>query len=126
MRTQFVLAAAVAVALGLSTGLARAGEGNGEPFPFQAAGLVSSGPAFAPDTGSQGYPHLTGRPNQPSSLAQLEPMAGTEAPVHTALSLPRGFDEGSVAYAQTQCLNRWMARNSSARFRTADAARPRG
>ena len=125
MRTQFVLAAA-AVSLALSSGLARAGEGNGDPFPFQAASWVTSGPAFMSDTGTQGYPQLTGRAVQPSSLAMLEPMAGTEAPVQTAQSLPRGFEEGSVAYAQAQSVNRYLARISSVRFRTAGVSQPRG
>ena len=126
MSIKIVLAAA-AVALSLSAGQAFAeSEGGGDPFLVRAAPQVTKGPAFVADTGTAGYPQLTGNATQPSSLAQLEPAAGSEAPIQTANSLPRGFEEGTVAYAQAQSLNRYMARVQNARYRNAGIAQPKG
>ncbi len=98
------------VALSLSAGQAFAeGEGNGDPFPAAAGRQLAAGRAFVADTGSEAYPQSTGNTAQPSSLARLEPGVGHEAPVQTAGSLPRGFGNGSVAYAQAQRLNRYLA-----------------
>ena len=125
MSMRIVLAAA-AVAVSLSAGQAFAeGEGGRDPFLFQAAPQIVAGRAFVTDAGTEAYPRLTGSATQPSSLAQLEPAAGSEAPIQTANSLPRGFEEGTVAYAQAQSLNRYMASVQNARYRTAGAVRPR-
>ncbi len=114
--TMFVAAgfAAAGFALSLSAGWAFAGEGNGDPFPFRANPHVATGPAFVADTGSSAYPQPTGNRVQLSSLAQLEPAPGSEAPIQTAHSLPRGAGQGTVAYAQMQSLHRyWAARSAS-------------
>ena len=106
------LVAAVA-ALSLFTLAAQAeGEGNGDPFPFRAPASTfvanGSGPA---DTGSAAYPDLTGRPAQVVTAGGVAgvPMTGSESPVQTANSLPRGFVDGTVAYAQAQSERRWFA-----------------
>ena len=121
MSLKFALAAVV---LSLSAGQAFAEtEGNYEPFPFRAGDLLTAGRPFVADTGSAAYPQPTGNTTQPSYLAQLEPMAGSEAIVQTANSLPRGFEDGSVAYAQAKSLNRYLAgRLSRARHLEAGAA----
>ena len=97
MSTKIVLAGAIA--LSLSAGGAYAeGEGNGNPFPFQAGTQITTGPVFVADTGSAAYPQVRGNTDQASSLAQLQSAPGSEAPIQTALSLPRGAGEGTVAY----------------------------
>ena len=118
--------AAAGLALSLPAGWAFAGEGNGDPFPFRAKPHVATGPAFVAETGSSAYPQPTGNRGQPSSLAQLEPAPGSEAPVQTALSLPRGAGQGTVAYAQMRSLNRyWAARSASGRYLEVGGARPK-
>lgn len=126
MFTKTYLAAAV-FALNLSAGEAfAAGEGNGDPFPFQGNAQIATGPAFMADTGSAAYPQLTGNSIQPSSLSQLAPAFGNEAPIQTVLSLPRDAGKGTVAYAQMQSLNRSLAaRSERARYREVGNARPR-
>lgn len=85
------------------------GEGNGDPFPFQAARQVTAGSPFATETGSAAYPQITGNTTQPSALARLEPASGSEAILQTAGSLPRGFDNGSIASTQASSVNRYLA-----------------
>jgi hypothetical protein len=124
MFTKFVLVAA-SLALSLPAGRAFAGEGNGDPFPFRANAQVTTRPALVADTGSAAYPQPTGNRTQPSSLAQLEPAPGSEAPVQTTASLPRGA--GTVAYVQSQSLNRYLAaRSERGRHLEVGQARPRG
>ncbi len=107
MKLKVVFAVA---ALSLSAGQAFAeGEGNGDPFPFAVGHPATAGRAFVADTWSDAYPQPTGNTAQPSSLARLEPGVGNEALVQTAGSLPQGFGNGSVAYAQAQSLNRYLA-----------------
>lgn len=108
-----VALAVAAVALGLSAGYAFAeGEGNGNPFPFQGGYQVTGGSPFVADTGSAAYPQSTGNTTQPSFLARLEPATGNETTVQTAGSLPRGFGNGSVAYAQARSLSRYLTSRS--------------
>ena len=117
--------ATAALALGVSAGGAFAGEGNGDPFPFQASAQVTKNPALVADTGSSAYPQPRGSV-QPSSLAQLEPAFGSEAPVQTALSLPRGAGKGTVADARMQGLSRSLAaRSERGRYLEVGNARPR-
>ncbi len=87
MSTKNILAVA-AVALALSASYAFAGEGNSDPFAVQGDHQISRGRAFVADAGSAAYPELTGYTAQPSSLVQLQPAFGSEAPVQTANSLP--------------------------------------
>ena len=116
---------AAALALSVSAGGAFAGEGNGNPFPFQANAQVTRTPKLMADTGSSAYPQPNGSA-QASSLAQLEPAFGSEAPVQTAHSLPRGAGKGTVAYAQMQGLNRSLAaRSERRRYLEVGNARPR-
>ncbi len=104
-------AAFTAVALlSLIAGPALAGgEGNGDPFPSQAAVQVTAGSPFATETGSTAYPRITGNTTQPSALAGLEPASGSEAILQTANSLPRGFDNGSLASLQARIVDRYLA-----------------
>jgi hypothetical protein len=127
MSTKIVLAA-VTVAFSLTASPAFAeSEGNGAPFGFRADYQITSGRAFVADTGSAAYPGLTGNTAQPSSLAQLQPAFGSEAPVQTANSLPRDSGVGTVAYAQAQSLNRhFAAQTQRARVLEAGVAQPRG
>ena len=118
---------AAALALSLSAGGAIAGEGNGNPFPFGADARITTGPVFMADTGSAEYPRPTGSTAQPSSLMQLEPALGSEAPIQTAVSLPRGAGKGTVAYAQMQSLNRYLVtRSERVRYLEVGNAQPGG
>ncbi len=109
MSLKATLTAAVAV-LSLFAGPVLAeGEGNGDPFPFQAERQATVGSAFATETGSAAYPRITGNTAQPSALARIEPASGSEAILQTAGSLPRGFDNGSVASTQARSVNRYLA-----------------
>ena len=126
MITKMILAA-TALVVSVSAGGAFAGEGNGDPFPFQTDARITTGPVFVADTGSAAYPQPTGNTVQPSSLMQLEPALGSEAPIQTAVSLPRGAGTGTVAYAQMQSLTRYLAaRSERARHLEIGNARPRG
>ena len=113
MIAKMILAAAGLV-LAMSAGKALAGEGNGDPFPFSANAYVTTGPAFVADTGSAAFPQQTGNA-QPSSQAPLEPALGSEAPIQTASSLPRGAGTGTAAYAQAQGVRRNVAARSERR-----------
>lgn len=108
MSPKFVFAAALALTLASGQAFAE-GEGNGEPFFFHADGQVTDGRAVVADTGQDHYPDLTGNSAQPSSMAQLEPAFGAEAPIQTASSLPRGSGDGTVAYAQAESVKRHFA-----------------
>ena len=117
---------AVIASLGIGAagcGPAFAGEGNGEPFDNNQTALSAQGanpfpaPSYAsPDVGSNQYPHVAGRPG--TNLTALDnevlPSNGSEGPVQTANSLPRGFEEGTVAYAQAQSVHNWMMAHSGA------------
>jgi hypothetical protein len=94
-------------ALSLVTANARAeSEGAGDPFPFRAPGVTAVNPPGYADTGSAAFPDLTGRSAQIviAGGPDAVPMTGSEGTVQTAASLPRGFSNGTVAYAQTQSI----------------------
>ena len=78
------------------------GEGNGNPYPYAAAPALSSGRAFVTETWSEQYPQPTGSADQASSLADLLPSPGSEAPVQTANSLPARFAGRKPGYAGTE------------------------
>lgn len=126
MSTKSVLTV-LTIALGLSAGYAFAeSEGNGNPFPFQASPQLTAGRVVVTDVGSAAYPEPMGSTAQQSGLAPLAPAAGSEASVQTPGSLPRGFSEGSVMYAQSRSVNRYLTnRLTPARYLEAGAGQPR-
>ncbi len=119
---------AVAGALSLVAGTAFAGEGNGEPFPFQGTTQVVAN-AVASDTGSQAYPSSSGLSIVVTAGGTL-PTNGSQGAVQTANSLPRGFENGTVAYAQAQSVNRYLvaqaARTQASRLAQVQGGQPRG
>lgn len=109
--TTLIRALLVASSLGLAPALAA--EGNGEPFPSHAGALAAPAALSVPrvaDTGSAAYPDLAGRPGSdlPRLAGDVLPATGSEGPVQTANSLPRHFEEGTVAYAQASRVHSWM------------------
>ena len=113
MKTILLTAAAL---FGLALAPALAGEGNGDPFPGNYGTVITTQalPQVA-DTGSQAYPDLTGRPGSdlPSLQAEVLPANGNgEGAIQTANSLPRGAEEGTVAYAQARSIHTWMLAHS--------------
>lgn len=114
MKTTILTAIAI---LGLAAAPAFAGEGNGDPFPNrQVATTRILRPAFSADVGSNQFPSIAGRPgsNLPLLAGAVLPSEGSEAPVQTANSLPRGFEEGTVAYAQARSINAWQVAHGAA------------
>lgn len=104
-------------------------EGNGDPFPVRGTAQLANGSPFVTETWTEAHPQATGNAVQASSLAALEPAAGTEAPVHTAQSLPSGFGRGTVAYAQAASLSRFLASRGGSQgshYLTVGTARPGG
>ena len=93
-----ILLTAPAILLGLAVGPARA-EGNGEPFPPYAAPRLSTGHAFSDDTGSAGYPQLTGEVTCNWDYQQVLVANSNEAPIQTANSLP-GRTVPATAFAE--------------------------
>lgn len=109
MKTPFIAAALLA----LSMGTAYAGEGNGEPFPNTASsGNVVANQVLS-DTGSETAPHF-GRGVSLLTQGDVLPTDGTESAVQTANSLPRGFETGTVAYAQAESVQRWVLAHQAA------------
>jgi len=94
-----LLATLAATALALP---ALAGEGNGEPFPLSDHGTTTAARSMHMDAGSNAYPGVVGRPGSGLNLyaAGIVPSTGSQQPVQTANSLPRGFGRGMPAYAQ--------------------------
>ncbi len=81
------------------------------------------GGGAAAEGGSESYPSFVASQSVPVTAGTdlLLPTNGSEGPAQTAASLPPGFSEGTLAYAQAQLLARFMAeREARARF----AARP--
>ena len=102
-------------------------EGGGNPFPFRAPGAsFTSSVARPPDTGAEAYPNLAGRPAQTATVGGPDsvPMTGSESTVQTANGLPRGFAEGTAAYAQAQSVQRYFA--AAAERRAVSAQRSAG
>ena len=123
--TKTILTAAAL--LGLAFGPAFAAEGNGEPFRNNTR--VGSVPHYVlgqqvADTGSERQPDLAGRPGSdlPALAGDVLPTNGSQAAVQTANSLPSGFEEGTVTFAQAQSVNGWMlahqGRNTTGRYAT--------
>ena len=119
-----LIVTALAVALSAGQAIAES-EGNGDPFAFRAEPQVTSGRPFVTETMADQYPQPTGETTQPSTLAQLDPAPGREAPVQTAASLPRGFGDGSILYAQTRNTNHsWAVQGQMPRYLEAGTPRP--
>lgn len=119
---------AVAGALSMVAGTAFAGEGNSEPFPYNGPSQVTSN-LLASDTGSQAYPSFTGRSVVVTAGGTL-PTNGSEGIVQTANSLPRGFENGTVAYAQAKSIDNYLqaqaVRAQASKLAQAQSGRPQG
>ena len=119
---------AVAGALSMAAGAAFAAEGNSEPFPYDGPSQVTSN-LLASDTGSQAYPSFTGRSVVVTAGGTL-PSNGTQGIVQTANSLPRGFEDGTVAYAQAQSVSNYLqaqaVRAQASKLAQVHSGRPQG
>ena len=89
----------------LMMGAAQAGEGNGDPFPNTAAHSLVANQVLS-DTGSEAIPVYGPRVTMVTQ-GDVLPTNGSDGIVQTANSLPRGFEDGTVAYAQAQSMQRW-------------------
>jgi len=110
-----ILLAVVAVtALALP---AFAGEGNGEPFPNYGDTMTTTAVVSQrADVGSNAYPDVVGRPGSALNVfaGGVVPETGSEQPIQTANSLPRGFTQGMPAYAHlTPAYPTFVATNSA-------------
>jgi hypothetical protein len=117
MKNTFFAAMFAAAVLGAGLTPAFAGEGNGEPFYNSVSiGTRLARPALAFDTGSAQYPDVVGRPgsNLPRLAGDVLPSNGSEGAVQTANSLPRGFEDGTVQYAQAKSISAWMVAHNRA------------
>ncbi len=130
MTTKSVFAVSVLAVIVSAGQVFAESEGNGDPFPVRAVAQVTGGNPFVSETWTEAHPRATGNTVQASSLAVLEPATGSEAPVHTAQSLPSGFGRGTVAYAQAASLSRFLASRGGSgqggRFLTVGTARSGG
>ena len=104
MNTKILIAATVA-AMSLATTAFAEGEGAGNPFPYQKPGINAvTSPSAANNGVTASFDNTT------------LPENGSEGPVQTANSLPRGFENGTVAYMEAQSVNRWFAQQADHRF----------
>ena len=122
MKTMILAAAILSLGAATFAPAYAEGEGNGEPFPVSIA-LGQNAPSTYTygyghrDVGSAQYPDVTGNPGSNlSALANNDvlPAQSNEAIVQTANSLPRGFEDGTVAYAQAKSINAWMVAHNKA------------
>ena len=76
----------------------------------QAPSVVRGGGGSQPG-GSEAYPSFNAAMSVPVTAGDglLLPSNGSEGIVQTAASLPRGFWEGTLAYAQAQSVGRFLA-----------------
>ena len=108
----------------LMLGVAHAGEGNGDPFADRTAHSVIANQVVS-DTGSESTPTY-GRGVTVLTQGDVLPTNGSNAIVQTANSLPSGFENGTVAYAQAQSVRRWaLAHQVSPAKQLALAIQPR-
>jgi len=118
---------AVAGALSIIAGTAFAGEGNGNPFPFQGTAQIVAN-SVANDTGSQATPSFSG-PSVIVTAGGTLPTNGSQSAVQTANSLPRGFENGTVAYAQAESVSRYLVAQAThaqtARLAQVQSGQPR-
>ncbi len=82
-----------------------------------AVAVLRGPPGGAAFTGSIAYPDVAGRASQVVTAggSGAVPVTGSQGGVETANSLPRGFREGTVAYAQEQSVQRYFAAQAAAR-----------
>lgn len=117
--TKFTLLAAAAM---MSFGAAAitpafAGEGNGDPFPAASFSTTRLPHQVARDVGQNQYPDVLGRPGSnltTLSNDQVLSAPGNNQPVQSSNSLPRGFEQGTVTYAQTMSVQNWMVAHNLA------------
>lgn len=113
-----LIAAIAALALGAAAS-AQAGEANNEPFPVPGAGAyVLANPATVADTGSQAFPAFAGQGGMAVAASETIQPNSSQAEVESANSLPRGFAEGTVAYAQAQSVRHYLEAQIAAQDRT--------
>jgi hypothetical protein len=116
--TKVTLFAAALLSLGAAAATpAFAGEGNGNPFPAASFDVTRLPHQMARDVGQNQYPDVVGRPGSNlTALAndQVLPAPGNNQPVQTANSLPRGFEQGTVTYAQAMSVRNWMVAHNEA------------
>ena len=115
MNTKILIAATVA-AMSLATTAFAGGEGAGDPFPYHTPGITSSGGVDSP--ANRGVTAAFDNTTLPEN--------GAEGAVQTANSLPRGFENGTVAYMEAQSVNRWYAQQAEHRFAQSHQAQPHG
>lgn len=139
MLKSLILAAAV---LSLSTGVALAGEGNGNPFPFSRGQAIADVPTnviqmtgqtpmmtkMPPNSVPNGNSAMAAAIRQyasvPVTFGDVLPTAGSQAPVQTANSLPRNFEDGTVPYEQAQSVQRYLAQQSAGQSQRAYTQAP--
>ena len=127
MPTTFTLLTA-AFALALGAAPAFAGEGRGNPYNVD----VLIGQTVAAGSGQLNGNLGAERPYDPSGLpgtgltlsAELLPTNGSNGVVQTVNSVPMGFSDGTVQFAQARSIQAWHA--SQLRQATLMAAQPSG
>ena len=129
--------------LSLSAGAAFAGEGQGDPFGYNAPGPIMTDiptspvqangqtPLFAklpPTSTSYGRTTMAGALRQfesvPVTSGTVLPSDGSQGEVQSANSLPRGFEQGTVAYEQAQSVQRYLAQQDQRNAHRAYAQSP--
>lgn len=109
---KYALVAAAAALTVAAAGHAMAAEGNNlaaVETPQVARPILGGGISAA--GGAEAYPTFTATASVPvfAGADAVLPIGGSESAVQTAASLPRGFSDGTVAYAQAQSVRRYLA-----------------
>ena len=109
-----ILAAVTALSITAAAAHAES-EGAGDRFAFSTPGVTVVGPQLYADTGSAAYLDLRGHPSRIMTAGGSDevPVTGSEGTVQTANSLPRGFVEGTAAYAQNRSVQRNLAEQAA-------------
>ncbi len=90
----------------LMLGVAHAAEGNGDPFADRTPHSVIANQVVR-DTGSESTPTY-GPGATVLTQGDVLPTNGSNAIVQSANSLPSGFENGTVAYAEARSVQRWV------------------
>ncbi|MEJ1977370.1 MAG: hypothetical protein WDN49_15975 [Acetobacteraceae bacterium] len=127
MNTKLIIATVVA---GLSLAPAAFAEGEGvDPFPLNLT-LPSVTLTRVPrDVGSAAYPTPVPALSTATLAQPFLPPYGGEGAVQSANSLPAGFDDGTVQYADAQSVNRYLAEQAEDSYAAAPISaktRPNG